>query len=85
MQAAALAGHPTPGLNLNPKTRPTTAAKLRVGHVVLESREHPAKIAQIGYRAGLVVIQCRYIWQSKAEPTWTLGRYHPTALLEKAI
>lgn len=85
MLAAAQAGHPTPGLNLRPKTRPTLAAKLRVGQVLLESEEHPVKIVSVGYQTSLVVIHCRYIWQSKAEPTWILGKFHPTALLEKAV
>lgn len=85
MLNASVAGHPKPGLNLQPKTRPTPAAKLRVGQVVLESREHPVKIFEIRYPKGRVVIHCRYIWQSKAEATWTLGPFHPTALLEKAV
>jgi hypothetical protein len=72
-------------LDFNPPTRPVPAATLRVGHVVMESHEHPAVITKVGNSRGRISIRARYIWSAHTEPDWPLGSFRPTQLLPKAI
>ncbi len=73
-------------LDLNPKTRTVAAATIRVGHVVMESHEHPAQVTEIRRAAsGRLNIWCRYLWQASREPQWLLGTFQPNAPIEKAV
>lgn len=72
-------------MNLNPRVRPTPAAELREGDVVLESPEHPARIYRLTVHNGRVAIWCRYIWQPKSDPAWQLGSFRPEARMAKAV
>jgi hypothetical protein len=72
-------------VNLNPRTRPVEVEKLRVGHIVMESDEHPAVITRITTPAGKVFIRARYVWQDKTEPDWPLGTYPRGRRLRKAL
>lgn len=71
-------------LNYAPKTTSKQAADLKVGELVLESWQHPARIVRLQYGSGRVHIHCRYIWQASREPWWKLGDYHPADRLEIA-
>lgn len=75
------------GYNLNPKTCLVPAATLKQGDIVLESEEHPARVVRTRRpRQGQQLqISCRYIWQSKKEPSWLLGSFQSGALLLKAV
>lgn len=69
--------------NLRPDTEPVEARSLRVGDVVMESRDHPVRISQIG---GLsrVWLHGNYIWESD-ERTWPLGNFNMAHLFERAV
>lgn len=71
-------------MNLTPRTAGKRAADLRVGDVVLESSEHPARIVRLTYTSSRVHVYCRYIWQATREPAWKLGEYRAEARLETA-
>lgn len=73
-------------LNLSPKTRTVAAATIRVGHVVMESHEHPAQVTEIRRGAGgRLNIWARFVWQASKEPQWLLGSFQPNAPIEKAV
>lgn len=71
---------------LGPKTKRVPARLVRVGHVVMESYEHPCTIVSIkNNQRHQLMFETRFIWQRKTEPAWRLGTFHPDTLLEKAI
>jgi hypothetical protein len=68
----------------SPKTKPVPARLLRVGQIVLESPEHPARITRV--TAGVRLwVYARYIWQRETEAEWILGRFRDEDTVERAI
>lgn len=72
-------------LDLNPRTKTVAAATIKAGHIVLESREHPAQVTRIAVSQRGLSIYCRYIWQASSEREWRLGTFKPHAPIEKAV
>jgi len=86
MRNAAKAGQPEEQHDLSPRTRRVPVSTIRPGDVVMQSDEHPVRISMRKRGAGRdVTLFCRYVWQTDSEPVWTLGTFHPTALIEKAV
>ncbi len=65
--------------NLTPRTKVVCAADVRPGHIVIESREHPAVVVRVGRPNGKLRFHCRYVWQASHEVAWPMDDLHPDA------
>lgn len=70
--------------NLRPSTEVVPASVLRVGDVVLESDEHPARITNARRRCGELHFLARYIWQADTERAWLMGIFRPDHPFDRA-
>jgi hypothetical protein len=70
--------------DLHPKTRPVAVATLRVGDIVLESPEHPARVTRLKGETRINV-WCRYVWTPPTDPDWRLGTFALRDRIEKVV
>ena len=71
-------------INYTPKSRPVPAYKIRVGQIVMESNDHPARVTRISAIHGELRIYSRYVWQTSKEPDWLFGKFDPWDDIERA-
>ncbi|MDJ0335361.1 hypothetical protein QMG83_09010 [Salinibacterium sp. G-O1] len=70
--------------NLRPDTERVEARALRVGDVVMESPDHPFRIAKVTHQNG-VIVHGKYVWQDDREKSWMLSRFSNSHVLDRAI
>ncbi|PPG07101.1 MULTISPECIES: hypothetical protein [unclassified Rathayibacter] len=76
-------------IEYRPHIRYVAASRLKVGDVIIESRDHPAVVTRISraniYRRATRTIFCRYVWQHPTEKERPLGTFAHDHELRRAI
>jgi len=70
--------------DLHPKTRRVSVTTVKVGDIIMESHEHPARVIRITGKLRLS-LWCRYVWSPPTDHDWLLGSYSLRARIDKAV